>query len=295
MRGADVPRVSIPEKTLEHWVSQYVLYRFRSKAKVWWPTLGDDVELNSLPLTSGKSVKLEIKTATPSANGHTVRIDLGQLWEYSRRPLGMQPFYVLPLPPWTGQIELPTNRVWRRHQHQSELAFRRSGTPYFADWMTVLSTSEVADRLRDELRAHGSTKPDGTAMLLEVDRGVASWAHPDTPPPSANWTAFWDQLVGCGAPTWPQRIVVHPDAVRAGRIDYTTAVDALRQSPSQRAQDLETAVCLMPTQGGAYEPIALTDSESPENDESVDAVGMIDEPEIRRVEVFLTASALRLD
>jgi hypothetical protein len=41
--------VSVPEKTLEHWASQYLLFRFRSKARVWWPAFGTDIDVRNLP------------------------------------------------------------------------------------------------------------------------------------------------------------------------------------------------------------------------------------------------------
>jgi len=84
-----MPRsVSVPEKTLEHWSSQYVIYLYRSKAALWWPASGQDIDVRWLPVRPGKAVQLELKTTTVVRPGvHDVMVDLGQLWEYrNRRP-----------------------------------------------------------------------------------------------------------------------------------------------------------------------------------------------------------------
>jgi hypothetical protein len=89
--------VSVPEKTLEHWSSLYLTYRYRSQVALWWPTRGEDIDVQMLPTTPGKAVQLELKTTTPAGTGlHDVNVDLGQLWEYSHKPLGRQPFYAFP-------------------------------------------------------------------------------------------------------------------------------------------------------------------------------------------------------
>jgi hypothetical protein len=60
-----MPRsVSVPEKTLEHWSSQYLTYRYRSKAALWWPASREDINVRWLPNRPGKAVQLELKTTT---------------------------------------------------------------------------------------------------------------------------------------------------------------------------------------------------------------------------------------
>ncbi|HEV7649184.1 MAG TPA: hypothetical protein VGP26_13585 [Actinophytocola sp.] len=97
--------VSIPEKTLEHWSSQYMT---------------------------------------------------GQLWDYLRRPRGHQPFYVFPWPDWTGDLETAARD---KGLPITEMAFSRSGPgSWFADWLVVLTTAQVAP------------DPDGTyAAALETN------------------------------------------------------------------------------------------------------------------------------
>jgi hypothetical protein len=61
--------VSVPEKTLEHWASLCVAYRYRSLAAQWWPVNGVDIDLQALPTQPGKAIQLELKTITPAGPG----------------------------------------------------------------------------------------------------------------------------------------------------------------------------------------------------------------------------------
>src|SRR5262245_56456544 len=116
--------VSVPEKTLEHWSSQYVTYRYRSKAALWWPTSRQDIDVRWLPARPGKAVQLELKTTTVAGAGlHDVLVDLGQLWEYRQRQPGHQPFYAFPRPGWSGNLSAAANA---RGRPVTELAFARS-------------------------------------------------------------------------------------------------------------------------------------------------------------------------
>jgi len=95
-----MPRsVSVPKKTLEHWSSQYVIYLYHSKAALWWPASGQDIDVRWLPARPGKAMQLELKATTVVRPGvHDVMVDLGQLWEYRNRRPGWQPFYAFPRP-----------------------------------------------------------------------------------------------------------------------------------------------------------------------------------------------------
>lgn len=92
--------VSVPEKTLEHWASLCIAYRYRSLAAQWWPVNGVDIDIQSLPAYPaypGKAVQLELKTITPAGPGlHKVNINLGQVWEYTRKLFSRQPYYAFP-------------------------------------------------------------------------------------------------------------------------------------------------------------------------------------------------------
>jgi hypothetical protein len=144
-----MPRsVSVPEKTLEHWSSQYLTYRYQSWAALWWPARGEDIDVRWLPARPGKAVQLELKTTTVIRPGlHDVMVDLGQLWEYCQRPLGRQPFYAFPRPDsdWDGNL---TAAAIAEGRAVTELGFSRSGPGWwFADWMVVLTAAQVADVL----------------------------------------------------------------------------------------------------------------------------------------------------
>jgi hypothetical protein len=204
--------VSVPEKTLEHWSSQYIVFRYRSNAALWWPASGEDIDVQSLPQLPGKAVQLELKTTRPTGSGlHEVKVDLGQLWEYRQRPLGHQPFYVFPRPDWVGNLKAVA--MAERHD-VTELAFSRSGRAWwFADWMVVLSAAEVAAVLQPELRAHNCRRRGSRERLVEFDSRNSlnpTWGprHSARADPNGliGWLDFWSELEQCGRAEWPQLI-----------------------------------------------------------------------------------------
>jgi hypothetical protein len=144
------PSVSVPEKTLEHWSSQYVTYRYRSNVALWWPANGEDINVGWLPRKPGKAIQLELKTTmVAGAWRHNVIVDLGQLQEYLQRPLGHQPFYAFPKPDWDGYL---TAEAATHGRPVTELGFSRSGAGWwFVDWMVLLTPEHVAKVLRPEL------------------------------------------------------------------------------------------------------------------------------------------------
>jgi hypothetical protein len=177
--------VSVPEKTLEHWSSQYLAYRYRSKAALWWPSGGEDVDVRWLPARPGKAVQIELKTTTiTGTDRHEVIVDLEQLWEYRQRPLGLQPFYAFPWPDWTGDLATAAHG---RGRAVTELGFARSGRDWwFADWMVVLTTEQVARVLQQQLQAHACPTCGARKRLVRFDidgsTGLASdsWGEYDT-------------------------------------------------------------------------------------------------------------------
>jgi hypothetical protein len=101
------------------------LQHHRDLSKRWLgqavSSAGSQVTLLALPLTGVL---------------HDVLVDLGQLWEYHRRPLGHQPFYAFPWPDWRGNLHAAANAEGRP---VTELGFARSGSGWwFADWMVPL-------------------------------------------------------------------------------------------------------------------------------------------------------------
>ena len=205
--------VSVPEKTLEHWASLCIAYRYQSLAAQWWPVNGVDIDLQALPAQPGKAIQLELKTITPVGPGrHRVKVDLGQLWEYSQKPLARQPFYAFPRPHWDGELAAAARADG---QDVTELAVQRSKTGWwFADWMVVMTTQQVAGVLRRDLNAHGRRDRGAERCLVQFDTsdpGQPEWGDPaSSVPPSEvlGWSQFWPELDECGRDEWPQLIRV---------------------------------------------------------------------------------------
>lgn len=203
--------VSVPEKTLEHWSSQYLTYRYRSQAALWWPSSREDIDVRWLPTRPGKAVQLELKTTTVAGTGlHDVLVDLGQLWEYRQRPVGHQPFYAFPWPDWHGDLSAAAIAGGRP---VTELAFGRSGPGWwFADWMVVLTAAQVGRVLHKELAAHGCARRGTKKRLVRFDlthsqfNPVVTWGSSATPPQVVRWRNFWAELEQCGRAGWPQLI-----------------------------------------------------------------------------------------
>jgi hypothetical protein len=204
-------KVSVPEKTLEHWASLCVAYRYSSLAAQWWPVNGVDIDLQALPAQPGKAIQLELKTITPVGPGrHKVHVDLGQLWEYSQRPLVRQPFYAFPWPHWDGELAAAARADG---QDATELAVQRSKTGWwFGDWMVVMTTQQVADVLRRDLNAYKRRDRGEPRCLVQFDISdpdKTEWGDPaSSVPPSEvlNWCQFWPELDKCGRDKWPQLI-----------------------------------------------------------------------------------------
>lgn len=248
--------VAVPEKTLEHWASQYIAYRFRGKAAMWWPTRGEDVDIDLFPARPGKIVQLELKTTTPAGRAYqNVNVDLGQLWSYRSRPLGKQPFYVFPRPGWEGDVA----EFSRRHgKVPAELGLARSGREWwFANWMVVLTTAEVCEVLAGPLRNHASPSRGEKKRLVrfEPSTGLAEWG-PDgnapQPPGLRKWREFWDRLVGCGEANWPQLLRLPANAIGDDHRIRHEQIAELFQSGGGKAGGDRNLLTLTPDGAGGY-------------------------------------------
>jgi hypothetical protein len=228
--------VSVPEKTLEHWASLCVAYRYRSLAAQWWPVNGVDIDLQALPAQPGKAIQLELKTITPAGPGrHKVNVDLGQLWEYSQKPLARQPFYAFPRPHWDGELAAAARA---NGQDATELAVQRSKTGWwFGDWMVVMTTQQVVGVLRHDLNAHRRRDRDVKRCLVQFDISdpdKAEWGDPaSSVPPSEvlDWSQFWSEPDG-------SRLL--PGSAEDLPVRNTGAVDVSGKTPSDRVCE----VCL---------------------------------------------------
>ena len=294
--------VSVPEKTLEHWSSQYLAYRYLSWAALWWPARGEDIDVRWLPTRPGKAVQLEMKTTTVVRPGvHDVMVDLGQLWEYRQRPLGRQPFYAFPRPDsdWDGSL---TAAAIAQGRAVTELGVSRSGAGWwFADWMIVLSAAQVADVLRKELAAHGKKQRKKRERLVRFDRSQSEpmWGSGAAVAP-IGWREFWPELESCGRVGWPQLIRVPAWFVRK-RGPYPTSriVEILREAAGMEAVDLsagEELVTLEPDADGTYqiadEAYQATLSPSGSDGDDPEEEDGNDEASDHRLVVFLDARAV---
>lgn len=289
--------VSVPEKTLEHWSSQYVTYRYSSRAALWWPTSREDIDVQYLPTRPGKAVQLELKTTTVAGAGlHDVEVDLGQLWEYRQRSLGHQPFYAFPWPDWSGNLTAVATAGGRL---VTELAFSRSGPGWwFADWMVLLTAAQVEAVLRTELAAHGSRTRGTTKRLVRFDVSRSTVAPTITwgsgaagSPTVIRWRDFWTTLEQCGRAGWPQLIFVPARTIRGQRLYGRTQVaEMLREAANMLATDQwddEPSVMLEPDEEGNYRV-----APSPTDDLGGSPGNGADEVSDNRQIVFLEARAL---
>jgi hypothetical protein len=147
--------VSVPEKTLEHWSSQYVTYLYRSWAALWWPTRGEDIDVRLLPTRPGRAVQLELKTTTVAGVGlHDVSVDLGQLWEYRQRPLGapttlhLEELWIKNVTITTGLVDDTTVPLLLQLVRPGKIADEMYGTHDFAlhDMMAAYDTFAEAGK-----------------------------------------------------------------------------------------------------------------------------------------------------
>jgi len=294
-------RVFVPEKTLEHWASQYITHRYSSKASLWWPVRGQDIDVGSLPARPGKGIQIEMKTATMSRlNTYEVLIDLGQLFDYKSRPLALQPFYVFPLPPsclhWHGDLSTVASRS---RQAVTELAFARSGRGlWFADWLVVLPTADVASLLSSALSRHGSPKRGTKARLVQFNgckpRQVHWGVTGGNPYPAITpWLDFWRSLEACGGPAWPQFVRVPRRLLPAPPRGITRRemAEALGRSNSDKngtTHESEDFVTLAPDADDQWTVMELPHTDVDQALDLQDNDGLED----RRQIVFLDAGAL---
>lgn len=254
--------VAIPEKTLEHWCSQYLTYRYRSKLGLWWPTRGEDVSIDRWfagERGPGKAVQLEIKTCTPAGDDQVVKVDLKQLDAYLSLPHAQRPFYVFPRPDWRGDFA-----AWalRQSVDPSDAAFKRSGSWWFADWMGVLTAGNVARLVSAALKAHratpGTRKPKHVALLTVKNSGTDAtrreiWGERTGHRPAGLmlFRDFLSQVDMCGRQDWPQMVRVSSPG-SGKRITHTRIRQLLESAANEPvpADGLETY--LSDGEGGFY-------------------------------------------
>jgi hypothetical protein len=282
---------------------QYVTYRYRAQAALWWPAAGEDININGLPAKPGKAIQLEMKTTTVTGKAfQDVFVDLGQLWEYRQLPLGHQPFYVFPWPDWRGELAAVASADGRV---VTELAFSRSGGRWwFADWMVVLTSGQVAAVLRSELAAHGRRTRGKKARLVRFDLRKSTtdpeitWGSAAAPPPAIRWLDFWPALEQCGEAGWPQLIRLPRRIIRsrAAILPARAVAGLLRQSADLLASGQwdagEPLVTLEPDEDGNYRVTSALDDEFAGSRDVQTAPAAAGGDADNRLVIFLDARAL---
>lgn len=290
--------VAVPEKTLEHWSSQYIQAIYRTKAGLWWPVTGQDIDFRGLPLRPGKAVQLELKTLTVAGAGaYEVHVDLGQLWEYVYKPSGHQPFYAFPhpRPGWDGFL---ADVATVEGQPVTEAGYSRSGRGlWFANWMAVLPPAAVASVLSQELARHGSRDRGNRKLLVRFDRGKASWGSGASDREMIAWRDFWPQIERCGRAGWPQLIRVPAGLLRTGgSYSPEQVLTLLRIAAREDGQAVfreDRLVTLEPGPQGAYQvPVAVVDDSASTGTDGSGGEDRSSEPDDHRVAVFLDAHVL---
>ena len=254
--------VSLPEKTYEHWLSAYVLYRFLTKAAMWWPVNGNDIEIGSIPRRPGKVVNFEVKTASfENANQHThrVTIELSQLYRYLKLEPGEQPFYVFPSPRWIGDLSVAARAAGI---NCSDVGYSRSGSWWFSEWTFVTSAANVAWTLGvTPLTVPAHRK--GRRQLFAVDsrNGVVRWArhvgaqNPPGPTGMRRWQEFWRWILQCGDQEASQIFIVNERALDGQEATYQNLRVALAATNIEQRPNEMVAYTAMGD--GRYERIQL--------------------------------------
>jgi hypothetical protein len=201
--------VSVPEKTLEHWLSIHLSYRYKAKASLWWPVSGEDISVADLPATPGKQFWLEVKTVTwkPKPGVHSLRINLWQLWKYgdsAHNPACIPDYYVFPIPPFDGHITDP-GLAWLGGRGKSSIGYEsKVGADWFARWTWVIPGAALRTRLASELATWSASGMDTkkTFEIATIAGGSIRWTSGLAGIDRLLWHEFLDLTEACGKAGW---------------------------------------------------------------------------------------------
>jgi hypothetical protein len=250
---------AIPEKTLEHWSSMYLARRFPD-CRLWWPSVDEDITVQSLSNRLGKSLLLEVKTTDWSRlrSEHRLSIDVSQLRRYLRSPIPV--YYIFPMPPWSKV--LTDGHSWLAGRARSELIDEGQG--WFGEWLFVTRAQSLWDWLGPKQRQKSATLFVGASSSWDPSRIwprlLPWWA----------WSTFWDGMARCGSETMPALFTIarkpRRPATASGVHTRETMVQQLRSA--LEGFDLErmdmTVERFVPEQGNRYRRLEELDlAESP--------------------------------
>lgn len=183
---------AIPEKTLEHWSSMYLARRFPD-CQLWWPSVDEDITVQTLSSRMGKSLLLEVKTTDWNwqRGEHRLTIDVDQLARYQGSPVPV--YYLLPMPPW--REVLTDGHAWLNGRARSELV--SPGHGWFGHWVFVTHARTLWAWL-------GNRRAQKSATLFASSGGITDLSRVGPPlAPWWRWPDFWDGMANCGTPDMP--------------------------------------------------------------------------------------------
>lgn len=227
---------SLPEKTLEHWCSIHLTYRYRAKLLMWWPTMREDIAVRALRGVWGKQFWLELKTTewNASARRHDLEINLGQLKAYGNH--ATPDYYVFPTPPWNGVLGDRASRKWLKVERERLAYETHSDAQWFTQWTHVVPGAVLRRNLRKELRSvkAGVKTP---LRIAEIKGGVLQPIGPAlVGAPTLPWRSFWAYMDACGDDVWTSEFIVPRGTVRSrtAGIPRNQLVAALRLAREEK-------------------------------------------------------------
>lgn len=225
---------SIPEKTLEHWCSLHLSYRYRAHLHMWWPASGEDIDVALRPEAFGKRIWLELKTTewNETAGTHDLSVDLAQLRAYGAQ--AVPDYYVFPIPRWEGILGTTASFAWLHPTSRSSLAYQsKSSTKWFASWLNVVPGDQLRHALATDLRALAPNARSFHHVVASTRHGTMTWRTPDlSAMQMRSWSSFWDFMDSCGNDDWDAQFVVPADATQLGsRRQLRELIRALKSEP----------------------------------------------------------------
>jgi len=175
----------------------YLARRFPG-CQLWWPTVAEDITVNSLTTWPGKTVLLEVKTTDWSSRRHEHRLtlDVDQLRAYQKSAVPV--YYVFPVPGWNAVLK--DAHPWLGGQARCELL--DPGPRCFTGWTFVVSARSLWSWL-------GWRQRQRTATFFTLSGGIRdpSRVYPRLAP-WWSWATFWDVLSRCGTQEMPAMVTV---------------------------------------------------------------------------------------
>lgn len=249
-------KTTLPEKTLEHWTSLYVTYRFHSKAALWWPPFGEDISYRGLAnAPAGKFLSFEVKTSywDKSSGRHVVSVDVPQLKAYLKLPVSRRPYYVFPIPSWSGYLE---DFARTKSVSLADLAVRRGKSLWAARWTYVLSADTVNEIVGGSRRTRGSAQILSVQPRADLSSPKLTWTRGKNWKPRGDWPMrwcdFWDKAMGCGEKDWNQAFYLPRGYEASSYEDIRWNMAEVGRLMRQRSFDLNDSVVLDSREKGIY-------------------------------------------